>query len=153
MESVLCYDISIYLKVQKNDNKEIKYIGVIHLSEKVYSGLIHISDDVISTIAGLATLETNGIASMSGGVSESLAKRLIGKNAQKGVSVKVGQTEVIIDLRVIVNYGTKIQDVCKDLRNNVRDTVEHMTGLLITEVNVVVEGVAFKEVEETHRNG
>lgn len=122
------------------------------MSEKFLSGLIHISDDVISTIAGLASLETNGIATMSGGVSESLAKRLIGKNAQKGVSVKVGQTEVTIDLHVIVNYGTKIQDVCRDLQNNVRETVEHMTGLLIVEVNVMVEGIAFKEVENTRKN-
>lgn len=121
------------------------------MSEKVLSGLIHISDDVISTIAGLASLETNGIATMSGGVSESLARRLIGKNEQKGVSVKVGQSEVAIDLRVIVNYGTKIQDVCQDLRDNVRETVEYMTGLRIVEVNVMVEGIALKEVEDAQR--
>jgi uncharacterized alkaline shock family protein YloU len=84
---------------------------------------------------------------MSGGISEGLAKRLSGKNAQRGVSVEVGQLEAAIDLRVIVQYGIKIQDVCRDLQDNVRDAVENMTGLRVVEVNVKVEGVAFKEEE------
>ncbi|WP_442603876.1 Asp23/Gls24 family envelope stress response protein [Paenibacillus sp. KN14-4R] len=109
------------------------------------TGLIRISDDVVSTIAGLAALETPGIAAMSAGISEGLAKKLSGKNVQKGVSVEVGQVEAAIDLRVIVHYGSKIQDVCRDLQNNVREQVENMTGLMVVEVNVKVEGVAFKE--------
>ncbi|KIL41157.1 membrane protein [Gordoniibacillus kamchatkensis] len=119
------------------------------MSEQSQSGLIRISDDVVSTIAGLAALETPGIAAMSGGISEGLAKRLSGKNAQKGVSVEVGQLEAAIDLRVIVQYGSKIQDVCRDLQDNVRDAVENMTGLRVVEVNVKVEGVAFKEEEQS----
>jgi uncharacterized alkaline shock family protein YloU len=125
------------------------------MSEEIQTGLIRISDDVVSTIAGLAALETPGIAAMSGGISEGLAKRLSGKNVQKGVSVEVGQLEAAIDLRVIVNYGCKIQEVCLDLQQNVREAVENMTGLTVIEVNVKVEGVAFREeeaaVEEAHR--
>jgi uncharacterized alkaline shock family protein YloU len=122
--------------------------GGIHMSDQVQSGLIRISDDVVSTIAGLAALETPGIAAMSGGISEGLAKRLSGKNAQKGVSVEVGQLEAAIDLRVIIQYGSKIQDVCRELQENVREAVENMTGLRVVEVNVKVEGVAFKEDEQ-----
>ena len=92
---------------------------------------------------------------MSGGISEGLAKKLSGKNVQKGVSVEVGQLEAAIDLRVIVNYGSKIQDVCLDLQQNVREAVENMTGLTVVEVNIKVEGVAFREdelaLDEAHR--
>ncbi|MCR8633596.1 MULTISPECIES: Asp23/Gls24 family envelope stress response protein [Paenibacillus] len=118
------------------------------MSEEIQTGLIRISDDVVSTIAGLAALETPGIAAMSGGISEGLAKRLSGKNVQKGVSVEVGQLEAAIDLRIIVNYGSKIQEVCRDLQQNVREAVENMTGLSVVEVNVKVEGVAFREEEK-----
>lgn len=123
------------------------------MTEDNQTGLIRISDDVVATIAGLAALETPGIAGMSGGISEGLAKRLSGKNVQKGVSVEVGQLEAAIDLRVIVNYGSKIQEVCRDLQHNVREAVVNMTGLTVVEVNVKVEGVAFKEedVEEAYR--
>jgi len=111
------------------------------------TGMIRISDDVVATIAGLAATETPGVAAMSGGISEGLAKRLSGKNVQKGVSVEVGQLEAAIDLRVIVNFGSKIQEVCRHLQENVKEAVENMTGLNVVEVNVKVEGVAFKEEE------
>ncbi|MCP1306013.1 Asp23/Gls24 family envelope stress response protein [Paenibacillus tyrfis] len=118
------------------------------MSEEIQTGLIRISDDVVATIAGLAAVETPGIAGMSGGISEGLAKRLSGKNVQKGVSVEVGQVEAAIDLRVIVNFGSKIHEVCRDLQENVRDAVENMTGLTVVEVNIKVEGVAFREEEQ-----
>ncbi|MBD3918125.1 Asp23/Gls24 family envelope stress response protein [Paenibacillus sp. PR3] len=117
------------------------------MTEQLQTGLIRISDDVVATIAGLAALETPGIAAMSGGISEGLAKRLSGKNVQKGVSVEVGQLEAAIDLRVIVKYGIPIHEVCRSLQVNVRESVENMTGLHVVEVNVKVEGVAFKEDE------
>jgi uncharacterized alkaline shock family protein YloU len=110
-------------------------------------GQIRVSDDVVATIAGLAALETPGITAMSGGISEGLAKRLSGRNAQKGVSVEVGQLEAAIDLRVIVQYGVPIQEVCRRLQQNVREAVENMTGLRVVEVNVKVEGVSFKDEE------
>ncbi|RKN86664.1 Asp23/Gls24 family envelope stress response protein [Paenibacillus ginsengarvi] len=117
------------------------------MSAENQTGMIRISDDVVATIAGLAALETPGVAAMSGGISEGLAKRLSGKNVQKGVSVEVGQLEAAIDLRVIVHFGSKIQDVCRELQANVKEAVENMTGLHVVEVNVKVEGVAFKEEE------
>ena len=123
------------------------------MSEQSQSGIIRISDDVVATIAGLAAMETPGIAGMSGGMSEGLAKLLTGKNVQKGVTVEVGQVEAAIDLRVIVQFGVKIHEVCHDLQQNVREALENMTGLTVVEVNVKVEGVSFaeEEVEESLR--
>jgi uncharacterized alkaline shock family protein YloU len=123
------------------------------MSEDNETGVIRISDDVVATIAGLAAIETPGISAMSGGISEGLAKRLSGRNVQKGVSVEVGQSEAAVDLRVIVHYGSQIQNVCRDLQYNVRDAIENMTGLRVMEVNVKVEGVHLKEeeLEELHR--
>lgn len=115
--------------------------------EIVQNGVVRISDDVVSTIAGLAALETPGISAMSGGISEGWAKRLTGKNAQKGVIVEVGQLEAAIDLRIIVVYGSTIHEVCRELQQNVKEAVENMTGLRVVEVNVKVEGVTFKEEE------
>lgn len=122
------------------------------MAEELQHGNIRISNDVVATIAGLAALETPGITAMSGGISEGLAKRLSGKNAQKGVSVEVGQLEAAIDLRVIVQYGMPIHEVCKQLQDNVREAVENMTGLNVVEVNVKVEGVAFREDEADEPN-
>jgi uncharacterized alkaline shock family protein YloU len=110
-------------------------------------GAIRIADDVVAKIAGMAALETPGIAAMSGGLSEGWAKRFSGKNMQKGVTVEVGQLEAAIDLRILVLYETPIHEVCRMLQQNVREAVETMTGLNVVEVNVKVEGVAFKNDE------
>ncbi|RUS48332.1 Asp23/Gls24 family envelope stress response protein [Cohnella sp. AR92] len=124
------------------------------MTDELQQGLVRISDDVVATIAGLAALETPGVAAMSGGISEGLAKRLSGRNVQKGVSVEVGQVEAAIDLRVVVQYGIPIHEVGMRLQDNVREAVQNMTGLRVVEVNVKVEGVAFKdeaEAEDVHR--
>ncbi|NQX62065.1 Asp23/Gls24 family envelope stress response protein [Paenibacillus qinlingensis] len=110
--------------------------------EKLPCGFIRISDDVISTIAAFATLHTPGIDSMSGGLSEELTKRLSGKSAKKGVVVEVMESDVIIHLRVIVNYGMMIHNVCHELQENVREEVENLTGLRVLKVNVRVENLA-----------
>lgn len=111
------------------------------------NGVIRISDDVVATVAGLAALETPGIAAMSGGISEGWAKRLSGKHVQRGVSVEVGEREAAIDLRVIVHYGVAIHDVCWQLQERVKDAVQTMTGLTVVEVNVKVEGVQLPDEE------
>ncbi|CAM3307813.1 MULTISPECIES: Asp23/Gls24 family envelope stress response protein [Saccharibacillus] len=126
------------------------------MSEQVQldNGNVRIANEVVAKIAGMAALETPGIAAMSGGLSEGWAKRLSGKNVQKGVIVEVGQLETAIDLRIIVLYETPIHEVCRMLQQNVREAVENMTGLKVIEVNVKVEGVAFKDdisIEEPSR--
>lgn len=112
------------------------------------NGVVRIADDVVAVIAGIAASETEGIAGMSGGITEGLARRVSGKNVQKGVSVEVGEFEAAIDLRVIVSYGSKIDEACRKLQQNVKEAVESMTGLRVVEVNVKVEGVEFPKAEK-----
>lgn len=123
--------------------------------DKQSSGNVCISDDVVAVIAGLTAHKTKGIVSMSGGVAEGWTRRVSGKNVTKGVSVEVGQVETAIDLRVIVEYGVPIHEVCEYLQTEVKEAVENMTGLRVVEVNVRVEGVEMREVvkkeEEEHR--
>ncbi|MDR6225306.1 Asp23/Gls24 family envelope stress response protein [Desmospora profundinema] len=117
------------------------------MNEHGSEGAIRIADDVVAVIAGLAATKTEGIASMSGGITEGWAKRVSGRHVTRGVSVEVGQVETAIDLRVIVHYGVKINEVSRTLQQNVKEAVETMTGLQVVEVNVKVEGVEIKEEE------
>lgn len=115
------------------------------MSEVQEQGIIRIADDVVAIIAGLAAQDTEGIAGMSGGITEGFARRVSGKNVTKGVSVEVGTVEAAIDLKVIVKYGAKIHEVCRNLQEAVKEAVETMTGLHVVEVNVKVEGVEFPD--------
>lgn len=113
------------------------------MNEGIQQGLVHISDGVVSSIVGQVVLDTPGIAGMSGSsISNDWAKRLSGKNVKKGMSVEVNEVDVAIDLRVIINYGCVIHEVCYILQQNVRNAVETMMGLSLVSVNVKVEKVA-----------
>jgi uncharacterized alkaline shock family protein YloU len=124
--------------------------GGIYMSEQV-GGMVRIADDVVAIIAGLAATKVPGIASMSGGITEGIAKRVSGKNMTLGVNVEVGQIEAAIDLRVIVEYGVQIHDVCRNLQQEVKEAVESMTGLKVVEVNVQVEGVDLKDKNSSNK--
>lgn len=103
------------------------------------------SAEVIETIAGIAASEIDGIVSMSGSVVEDFAERLGRKNLSKGVSVEVGEKEVAIDLKVIVEYGTNVPELYQKAALAVKKAIENMTGLQVVEVNMYVEGVVVRE--------
>ena len=52
-------------------------------------GEVKIADEVVAVIAGLATTETDGVASMAGDISGDIISRLSMKKLVKGVKVEV----------------------------------------------------------------
>lgn len=105
------------------------------------NGSISFANDVVATIAGLATIEIEGVAGMSGGFSGGLAELLGRKNLTKGVKVEVGKEECAVDLFIIVEYGCDIPSMCKNIQANVAKAVETMTGLRVVEANIHIQGV------------
>ncbi|WP_438448810.1 Asp23/Gls24 family envelope stress response protein [Gorillibacterium sp. sgz5001074] len=115
--------------------------------EKTDMGNIQIAPEVIEVIAGLASVEVEGVAGMSGGFASGVAELLGRKNLSKGVKVEVGQKEAAIDVSIIVMYGHRIPTVASDIQRNVKQAIESMTGLDVVEVNVHIHGVHFKNPE------
>lgn len=111
-------------------------------------GAVRIADEVVSIIAGLAATEVDGIAAMSGGLVGGIAEILGKKNLAKGVKVEVGEKEAAVDLYIIVEYGVRIPDVALKVQENVKKSIESMTGLHVVEVNVHVQGVGFHDDEK-----
>ena len=103
---------------------------------------IKISNDVIAVIAGVAASEVPGVAAMAGGLTGGVTEALKGKkNLAKGIKVEATETTANIDVNIIVEYGSRITDVAFEIKNRVKKSVENMTGLKVTEVNVHVQGV------------
>ncbi|MGD9677225.1 MAG: Asp23/Gls24 family envelope stress response protein [Vulcanibacillus sp.] len=119
-------------------------------TEERDAGKIKIESDVVSMIAGLAAVDTEGVANMSSGITEEITKRVSGKNISKGIRVEVGEKETAIDVRITVKYGYKLHEVAKNLQQNVKEAVESMTGLKVVEVNVYIEGVEIKKDQSSH---
>ncbi|URN94258.1 MAG: Asp23/Gls24 family envelope stress response protein [Candidatus Pristimantibacillus lignocellulolyticus] len=119
-------------------------MSIIAEYEKTDMGTIQIAPEVIEVIAGLATVEVDGIAGMSGGLAGGIAELLGKKNVAKGVKVEVGQREAAVDVSVIIQYGHKIPEVANNVQENIKRSIEMMTGLSVVEVNVHVHDVHLK---------
>jgi uncharacterized alkaline shock family protein YloU len=120
-----------------------------NIREEIDMGIVKISDEVVGVIAGLATTEIKGVVGMSANLVGGITQILTGKkNLSKGVKVNVGETSSTIDLFVVVEYGVKIPDVSKLVQENVKKTVETMTGLVVSAVNIHVQNVIIPKLDE-----
>ncbi len=105
-------------------------------------GKIAITDEVIATIAGVAATECYGIVGMSARrLKDGLAELLGRENLSKGVDVVVDQESVVVNLNVVIGYGTRISEVARMVREKVKYTLENATGLSVSQVNITVQGV------------
>lgn len=109
---------------------------------------VQIADDVIAVIAEIAALEVEGITSTVQSGKGDFVQALSGKKRPKGVKIEVNEDEALIDINVIVKYGVKIQQVCLEAQEKVKNSVETMTGLHVVSVNIHVVGVAFDKEQE-----
>ena len=109
-------------------------------------GKTTISDTVVSKIAGIATRDVSGVHAVGGGTSRAvgaLRERIPGArvNHSQGVSVEVGEKQAAVDVDIVAEYGVSIADLATGIRRNVIESVERMTGLQVTEVNVTVHDI------------
>ena len=117
-------------------------------------GKVVFAEDVVATIAFLAAGEIEGVHTMGGTAMEGLGEKLGRKSYTKGVKIEVGTEECAVDLSIVVRYGHKIQNVCKNVQRAVKSAIETMTGLRVVEVNVFVQSISLqheKPVEEPKR--
>ena len=139
--------------IRVEENQEEKKDEIVEIEEKTEgtNDGIKISNDVVAVIAGVAVSEVPGVASMSGGFAGGISEVLSGKkNLSKGIKVDAGEKEVKIDVNIIVEYGSRIPDVAFEIQNRVKKSVENMTGLKVSEVNVHVQGVRTEKEENNN---
>lgn len=108
-------------------------------------GNIKISDEVIITIAAVAVSEIDGAQCVSGAFSE-IAQKFGKKNFAKGIKVSV-EDDIVLDVNIVVDYGVKIPEVAWNVQDNVKKSVELMSGLTVSKVNVHVVDVLQKNVD------
>jgi len=111
-------------------------------------GKTSVADGVVRKIAGIAAREVSGVHNLGSGGARAfgaIRERIPGTsstpNISQGVSVEVGERQAAVDLDLVVEYGVSIADLAQSVRRNVISSVERMTGLEVTEVNVAVNDI------------
>ena len=106
-------------------------------------GEIGVGYEAVAVIAGIAATETEGVASMAGGITADLVGRLGMNTLSKGVKVNLSDKDVLVDLSLNIRTGYSMKKVCEDVQEKVKAAIENMTGLDVVRVNIRVAGVNF----------
>jgi len=129
-----------------------KPLGGKYMENKNYDdnlGIVKISDEVVSVIAGIAAEEIKGVEDLQQLGGNNISQLLKGKkNIGKNVKVTLNENSAVIDLNLAVEYGIKIPEVVNAVQENVKRTVETMTGLNVDSVNINVQSIYLPKTEK-----
>ncbi|MCL1822576.1 MAG: Asp23/Gls24 family envelope stress response protein [Oscillospiraceae bacterium] len=111
------------------------HLGSINITKRFFTALIG------GTVAGCY-----GVAGMNSGtlwqnMAESLPFLRRRKEPDKGVSVKLIENQLYIDLHITVTYGINAASVTKSIQHKVTYAVEEETGIKVGRVNVYIDAI------------
>ena len=114
-----------------------------YYTQEMENRSIQISEDVVASVTGMAVLEVEGVCGLSSSIGTDIAEMLGMKTLSKGVRLSTTETGALrIDCDVVSKFGQNIFELAKNVQENVKSSVESVTGLRVAEVNVTVCGIA-----------
>jgi uncharacterized alkaline shock family protein YloU len=109
-------------------------------------GKIEVSPKAISHIASRAAQASYGVVGLASRHARPGWVELLHREEEyKGVDVKFSGDQVIIDLFVVIEYGTRISEVARNIMSNTKFAVESALGVPVVRVNVNVQGIRVSE--------
>ena len=77
--------------------------------------------------------------------SKGIVELLKGENGFKGVSIEeLEDNTIAIELYVILQYGTNISTVANNIIDKVKYTVEKLTEVKVSKIDINVQGIRVK---------
>lgn len=92
-------------------------------------------------IARLAALEVDGVADVATGTSQNVRSLLGRTGLQKPVTVVMEDGIATVTVHLTVVYGSKVMPLCEKVQENVKQTIQNMTGITVSRVDVLVVGL------------
>ena len=108
-------------------------------------GSVKIADDVVAKIAALAALEIDGVSAMAGNFTSENIEKASPKNLQKSSRIFLNEGKVRVDMSILMDYSYNIPATSKQVQDKVKSSIESMTGLDVTDVNVRIAGITMPE--------
>jgi len=119
------------------------------MNERSSVGNLKISEDVIATIAGVAALEIEGVQKLS---LPQAHMPILRKISKKAIDVAMNDDSIEIDIRVVLKFGAKITEVSAAIQSAVKESVQTMTGMAVSKINVLIDDIAFSRETQPQIN-
>ena len=106
------------------------------------NGNINYSVEALANIVGVSTMECYGVVGMaSKSGKDGLWELIKGESLSKGVKIYNKNDKLMIELYIIVQYGTKISVIANNIIQKTKYNVENYTGLKVSNITVNVQGI------------
>ena len=120
----------------------------VRVADTEQIGKIEVSPKAIAHLASRAAQRSYGVVGLAQSHSRpGWAELLRLEEAYKGVEVKFPEGRVLIELYVVVEYGTRISEVARNIMSNVKFAVESALDVSVVQVNVNVQDIRVSKVE------
>jgi len=108
--------------------------------EETTLGKVEISPTAIASLASQAVLECYGVVGMaSKDLKSGIVEILQPSSHRRGVEIDVDGDGIEISLYVVIEYGTRIITVARNIQSAVHYTVQKALGVPVRAVNVHVQ--------------
>ncbi|KQQ05288.1 MULTISPECIES: Asp23/Gls24 family envelope stress response protein [unclassified Rathayibacter] len=110
----------------------------------VAQGKTVIDDAVIAKVAGIAAREVPGVFALGNNAARAfgaIRSAVGGNDLAQGVRVEVGETQVAVDVTLVVEYPVSMQSVADAVRDSVAEAITDLVGMSVAEINVAIVDV------------
>jgi uncharacterized alkaline shock family protein YloU len=108
--------------------------------EETRLGRVEVSPTAIASIASQAVLECYGVVGMATkDLASGIVEILQPASHRRGVDVQISDEHIVIDLYVVIEYGTRITTVAQNIQSVVKYSVERALGVPLVTVNIHVQ--------------
>jgi uncharacterized alkaline shock family protein YloU len=108
--------------------------------EQTRIGKVEVSPTAIASLASQAVLECYGVVGMATkDLASGIVEILQPASHRRGVLIQIADNQIVVDLYVVIEYGTRITTVAQNIQSAVRYTLGKALGAVGLEVNVHVQ--------------
>ncbi len=105
-------------------------------------GRLEVLEPAVAAVAGHAAINCYGVMGMAArNLRDGVFTLVRRENMHRGIEIRRLSEGLVIDLYVVVQYGTRIQEVAHNLQETVKFALERAVQVPVIEVNVTVQGV------------
>lgn len=126
-----------------------EHVASEHISGEDGVGVVRIADEVVAMIASYAAREIDGVTDMAGTATVEWLGKVGYKNPMRGVRVEVAEGRVRASLSIVMAYGYNIPATSSRVQARVKQAIENMTGLEVTDVDVRIAGITLPDGTQT----
>ena len=108
----------------------------------VNTNSLKISEDVIAKIVEISVTDIKEVKEIRKAGFD-IAGLLMKNENRSDIDVNVNGDSVEISLGVTVDFNCKVKNIAEKIQQKIKDEVQNMTGIIVTRVNVNIDGVVF----------